>query len=122
MPPALITISTRASLKRYHTHTLTLGLGEAGEEWNFQRIGTASEKSTVEKELGDLRERLAKVEEWKRRREEIDQELNKVWVEGGVELAPPAYAEKHKATSEADVDVPVSPASTAAPELEVSDK
>lgn len=107
--PALITISTRASLKRYHTHTLTLGLGEAGEEWDFQRIGTASEKSTVEKELSDLRERLANVEEWKRRREEIDQELNKVWVAGGEELAPPAYVEKAEAASERDVDVDIPP-------------
>ena len=90
---ALITISTRASLKRYHTYTLTLGLGEASEEWELQRIGTESEKSSVEKELHELRERLAKVEEWKKRRQDIDDELNKVWVEGGEELPPPSYAE-----------------------------
>lgn len=90
---AIITISTRASLKRYHKYTLTLGLGEAGEEWEFQRIGTASEKSSVEKELKDLRERLANVEEWKKRRDEVEKELSKVWVDGGEELAPPAYAE-----------------------------
>jgi ATP-binding cassette subfamily D (ALD) long-chain fatty acid import protein len=95
---ALITISTRASLKRYHDYTLTLGLGESGEEWEFQRIGTASEKSSVEKELAELRERLAKVEEWKRRRTEIEEELNKVWVEGGDSLGPPAYME-HEAVS-----------------------
>jgi ATP-binding cassette subfamily D (ALD) long-chain fatty acid import protein len=95
---ALITISTRASLKRYHDYTLTLGLGESGEEWEFQRIGTASEKSSVEKELAELRERLAKVEEWKCRRTEIEEELNKVWVEGGDSLGPPAYME-HEAVS-----------------------
>ena len=89
---ALITISTRASLKRYHTYTLTLGSGETGEEWEFQRIGTESEKSSVEKELHELRERLAKVEEWKKRRQEIDDELNKVWIESGEELPPPAYS------------------------------
>lgn len=89
----LITISTRASLKRYHTYALTLGLGEAGEEWEFQRIGTTEEKESVEKELEELRERLAKVEEWKNRRQEIDDELSKVWVEGGDELQPPPYAE-----------------------------
>lgn len=89
----LITISTRASLKRYHTHLLTLGLGESGEEWEFQRIGTASEKSSVEKELAELRERLAKVEQWTARRAEIEQELERVWVQGGDELGPPAYAE-----------------------------
>lgn len=89
----LITISTRASLKRYHTYTLTLGSGETGEEWEFQRIGTESEKLSVEKELHELRERLAKVEEWKKRRQEIENELNKVWVESGEELPPPAYSQ-----------------------------
>jgi len=90
---ALITISTRASLKRYHDFTLTLGQGEHGDEWEFQRIGTESDKSSVEKELHELRERLAKVEEWKKRKEEIDEELGRVWLEGGEELAPPSYAE-----------------------------
>ena len=93
---ALITISTRASLKRYHTYTLTLGMGERGDEWEIQRIGTESEKSSVEKELAELRERLAKVEEWKARRQEIEEELNRVWVDGGNELAPPPYAESQK--------------------------
>ena len=45
---------------------------------------------SVEKELAELRERLAQVEEWKRRRQEIEDEFNKVWVEGE-ELAPPPY-------------------------------
>jgi len=99
---ALITISTRASLKRYHTYTLTLGMGERGDEWEFQRIGTQSEKSSVEKELAELRERLAKVEGWKQRREEIESELNRVWVESeGEELAPPPYLEKEEGGEEA---------------------
>jgi ATP-binding cassette subfamily D (ALD) long-chain fatty acid import protein len=68
-------------------------MGESGEEWDLQRIGTESEKSSVEKELCELRERLAKVEEWKQRRQEIEDELNKVWVEGGETLPPPPYAE-----------------------------
>ncbi|KAK1781855.1 ABC transporter transmembrane region 2-domain-containing protein [Copromyces sp. CBS 386.78] len=90
----LITISTRASLKKYHMYNLVLGVGERGDEWELQRIGTESEKMHVERELNDLRERLAQVEKWKARREEIEQELNKVWVEGGENLAPPPYAEK----------------------------
>jgi ATP-binding cassette subfamily D (ALD) long-chain fatty acid import protein len=102
--PALITISTRASLKRYHDYTLTLGLGDHGDEWDFQRIGTQSEKSSVDKELAELKERLAKVEEWKKRREEIEAELNRVWVEGkdgqgegeSEELAPPPYLEREE--------------------------
>ncbi|KAK5695921.1 ATP-binding cassette long-chain fatty acid transporter pxa1 [Elasticomyces elasticus] len=75
----LITISTRASLKRYHSYTLTLGLGEEANEYEFLRIGTASEKDSVEKELQELRDRLSQVEQWKQRRKEIDEELGKVW-------------------------------------------
>lgn len=88
----LITISTRASLKKYHTFQLTLGLGMSGDEWEFDRIGTEKEKMGVEKELQELRKRLDNVEGWKRRREEIESELNKVWVASG-ELAPPPYQE-----------------------------
>lgn len=65
----------------------------------MQQIGTKAEKSTVEKELVELRERLAKVEEWKKRRQEIEDELNKVWVSGGNELPPPAYIEKEDISS-----------------------
>ncbi|KAL2003331.1 hypothetical protein VTN02DRAFT_4241 [Thermoascus thermophilus] len=92
----LITISTRASLKKYHTFCLTLGLGSEGEEWEFERIGTEKEKLGVEKELQELRKRLDNLEEWKRRREEIENELRKVWVEEG-ELAPPPYQEEDEA-------------------------
>ncbi|KAH7133279.1 ABC transporter transmembrane region 2-domain-containing protein [Dactylonectria estremocensis] len=85
----LITISTRASLKKYHTYNLSLGMGERGDEWEFERIGTEREKLQVEKELHDLRERLAQVDEWKRRREEIETELAAVWTDKGEELAAP---------------------------------
>ncbi|KAH6643085.1 ABC transporter transmembrane region 2-domain-containing protein [Boeremia exigua] len=111
----LITISTRASLKRYHTHLLTLGLGESGEEWEFQRIGTASEKSSVEKELAELRERLSKVEEWKARRSAIEEELERVWVEGGDELNPPPYAETVDVDSEGSEEVADSAMSETSP-------
>jgi ATP-binding cassette subfamily D (ALD) long-chain fatty acid import protein len=89
----LITISTRASLKKYHTYNLVLGMGERGDEWEFERIGTEREKMHVERELQDLRERLAQVEKWQARREEIEKELAKVWVEGGDDLDPPPYVE-----------------------------
>jgi len=92
----LITISTRASLKRYHTFNLTLGLGEDGSEWEYERIGTEEEKMGVERELVELRERLAKVKEWEARKAEIDGELGKVWIEGGDVLAQPAYVEEKK--------------------------
>ena len=87
----LITISTRASLKRYHTFNLNMGMGPNGDEWEFERIGTEKEKMGVERELQDLRERLTKVKEWEARKEEIDAELAKVWIEGGEFLESPAY-------------------------------
>ncbi|KAI9744459.1 MAG: hypothetical protein M1818_001988 [Claussenomyces sp. TS43310] len=85
----LITISTRASLKRYHTFNLTLGLGDDFSEWTYERIGTEKEKLSVKRELEDLREHLAQVEQWRKRRDEIDEELGKVWVDGGNVLASP---------------------------------
>lgn len=90
----LITISTRASLKRYHTFNLTLGLGEDGSGWEYERIGTEEEKMGVERELVDLRERLAKVGEWEERKAKIEEELARVWVEGGDVLDAPTYVEK----------------------------
>lgn len=100
----MITISTRASLKKYHTFNLNLGLGENGDEWEFERIGTEREKMQVERELQELRERLSQVEEWKKRREEIEKELAQVWTESGdVPLSPPPYVE--------DESEPISPVS-----------
>lgn len=90
----LITISTRASLKKYHSFNLKLGLGDEGADWEFQKIGTDEEKLGVEKELQELQERLGQVEEWKRRREEIESELRKVLIEGSEDdLDPPLYLE-----------------------------
>jgi ATP-binding cassette subfamily D (ALD) long-chain fatty acid import protein len=63
-------------------------LGEDANEYEFLRVGTASEKDSVEKELQELRERLAQVDAWKLRRREIDHELGKVWMpeESGVHV------------------------------------
>ncbi|EAW08256.1 putative peroxisomal ABC transporter (PXA1) [Aspergillus clavatus NRRL 1] len=100
----VITISTRVSLKKYHTFNLTLGLGSEGERWEFERIGTEKEKLGVEKEIQELHKRLDKVDEWKRRREEIEKELHRVWVDEG-ELSPPPYVrESGEAETEAEDD------------------
>lgn len=85
-------------------------MGENGDEWEFERIGTEREKMHVERELQELRERLAKVEEWKTRRDEIEKELAQVWAEGGDSLQPPAYTEKESvqdtgAQEQGNVDV-----------------
>ncbi|KAL7796866.1 ABC transporter transmembrane region 2 domain-containing protein [Trichoderma ceciliae] len=87
----LITISTRASLKKYHTYNLQLGVGEDADGWEFERIGTEREKMQVEKEVQDLRERLSQVDELKKRREEIEKELAAVWTEKGDLLDAPSY-------------------------------
>ncbi|KAI5305138.1 hypothetical protein KEM55_009128, partial [Ascosphaera atra] len=75
----LITISTRASLKKYHTFNLVLGLGEDGMDWQLQRIGTQQEKLGVDKEIEELRARLDSVAAWKQRKEDIEMELNSVF-------------------------------------------
>ena len=89
----LITISTRASLKKYHTFNLMLGLGDEGGVWDLKKIGTEEEKLGVKSELAELRKRLELVEDWKTRRQEIEEELSKVMVEGASEMAPTPYME-----------------------------
>jgi ATP-binding cassette, subfamily D (ALD), peroxisomal long-chain fatty acid import protein len=98
----LITVSTRASLKKYHTFNLVLGLGESGDEWEFERIGTEREKMQVERELQDLHDRLSQVEQWKKRREEIEKELAQVWTEAGESLSPPPYAQQEHQDDDSD--------------------
>ncbi|KAI1353412.1 lipid transporter [Xylaria sp. FL0043] len=100
----LITISTRASLKKYHTFNLVLGLGDNGDEWEFERIGTEREKMQVERELQDLRERLSQVEQWRKRREEIEKELAQVWTESNdTPLDPPSYVGNPDEDAEANL-------------------
>ncbi len=91
---ALITISTRAALKRHHTYNLVLGVdtGVGTIDWSLERIGTEAERLEVDRELAQLREQLSQVEQWKKRREEIERELSQVWVAGEEkELEAPDY-------------------------------
>lgn len=92
----LITISTRASLKKYHTYNLVLGLGDEGYDWEWHQIGTEIEKMAAEKEVQELQERLDKVSEWERRLKEIDDQLNEVLVVkiDGKDVEIPAEAAK----------------------------
>lgn len=71
-----------------------MGLGDDGAEWEYERVGTQKEKINIEKELHELHENLALVEQWKARRDEIDGELAEVWVAGGTSLGPSANAPK----------------------------
>ena len=61
---------------------LTLGSKNMKEEWQLQRIGTESEKSSVEKELFELHESLASVEQWHQKRLEVEEQLKKVRIFG----------------------------------------
>ena len=90
----LITISTRASLRKYHAYNLLVGLGEEGYDWEMVKVGSDQEKLGVEKELEELRERLAQVETWKKRRAEIDDELSQVMLKDGQQLPEPDYVEQ----------------------------
>ena len=98
----LLTISTRVSLKRYHTWNLDMGQGEDGSEWVFDRIGTVEEKEGVERELEGLKQRLSMVEVWEVRKKEIEAELKKVWIDGeangdeGTMLEAPEYIEEER--------------------------
>ncbi|KAL8706594.1 MAG: hypothetical protein Q9225_007935 [Loekoesia sp. 1 TL-2023] len=110
----VVVVSTRVSLKRYCDYNLTLGLeneddGEEEEQgydsdeatelpgWSFERIGTEEERVGVEREVQALREKLEKVEEWRRRKEEIEKELGRVWVAGEAEeLQPPPYLDEEE--------------------------
>jgi len=76
----LVTLSTRASLKKYHVFQLSLD-GDGG--WAMERIGGAEERGEVERELETLRERVRGVEEMRERLEHVKGELAKVWVQGG---------------------------------------
>ncbi len=58
----------------------------------------------MEKELQEIRERLAQVDEWKQRREDIDKELAAVWTDQGESLEAPEYAEVSEAAGEEAVE------------------
>ena len=49
----------------------------------------------------DLKERMAQVDEWKKRRDEIEKELAQVWVEGAGDepLEQPEYIQKEEQTT-----------------------
>lgn len=112
----VIVISTRISLKKYCEFNLTLGMEDEREDeedgrrevgarvydsdeeeddevplpgWSFERIGTEQERVGVEREVQALREKLGKVEEWRRRKDEIEKELGRVWLSGETEELPP---------------------------------
>lgn len=65
-------------------------MGDDANLYELVRIGTKSEKESVEKELQELRETLAQVEQLKQRRQDIEDELSKVWTSSGLDEGDPA--------------------------------
>jgi ATP-binding cassette, subfamily D (ALD), peroxisomal long-chain fatty acid import protein len=78
----IITISSRAQLKRYHTFQLELGT-EDGKGWEFDRIGGDRERVHVRKELEELRRKVERVEALKKRLEVVKTELGEAGLVGG---------------------------------------
>ena len=70
---ALVTISHRPSLFKYHTHLLLLN-GDEGS-WKFETIGTKEERMSLDNEVAALEAKLKDVESNKARIEEINKEL-----------------------------------------------
>lgn len=68
----LITISTRPTLLKFHTHQLRIGLGEDGHSWDFAPIGVEKERMTVQAEIAAIKTQLADVENLRNRRSEIE--------------------------------------------------
>lgn len=126
----LVTISTRVSLKRYHVYNLWLAGHHhhhhhqedeerrrrrsedsseeeeiEGEEWGFGRIGSDEEVLGVERELVELRAKLAMVDGLERRKGEIVAELEEVWVEGaGQALVQPGYLKEERVEENGEGD------------------
>ena len=93
----LISVSTRASLRKYHTYALNLGIGELMSDCGVEKIGTEQEKMGVERELQELRGKLAEVGGWEKRKAEVEEQLAIVWIkerQGRTELQPPAFTAK----------------------------
>jgi len=71
--------TTSPSLTKYHTRLLTL-TGDGTGSWMLSRVGTAEERMSVDREILTLERKLAEVEQWDQR----VQELNTLLSSGGL--------------------------------------
>lgn len=71
---ALLTISHRPALFKYHQFLLRL-TGDHGQ-WTMEQIGTQQQQQSLEKEMQSLEAKLQSVESLKSRLGEIDAELS----------------------------------------------
>lgn len=79
----LVTMSTRASLKKYHEYQLSL---DGLDGWAMEKIGGVEERGEVERELATLRQKVELASHAEARLQVIQQELSKVWVTGSENL------------------------------------
>jgi len=70
----LITVSLRPSLMKYHTRLLTL-TGDGTGSWKLSRLGTAEERVGIDREIAALENKLAEVEQWQGRVNELNELL-----------------------------------------------
>jgi ATP-binding cassette subfamily D (ALD) long-chain fatty acid import protein len=73
--PLTLVNDRRPSLAKYHTALLTV-TGDGSGGWTLSRVGTAEERMSVDREIATLEGKLAEVEEWDRRVQELDKLLS----------------------------------------------
>ncbi|KAH7096133.1 ABC transporter transmembrane region 2-domain-containing protein [Auriculariales sp. MPI-PUGE-AT-0066] len=71
---SLITISHRPSLAKYHTRLLTIH-GDGTGSWELTLVGTAEERLGLDREIQSLEAKLADVDAWEARVQELEQLL-----------------------------------------------
>ncbi len=59
---------------RYHTQLLTIA-GDGTGRWTLKRIGTAEERMDLDREIVTLENKLAEVEKWETRVNELERLL-----------------------------------------------
>lgn len=60
---------------KYHTQLLTVN-GDAQGSWTLTRVGTAEERMGIDKEIVSLEDKLAEVEGWEIRVQELSEALS----------------------------------------------
>ena len=66
--------NVRPSLMKYHTRLLTLTGDDTGS-WTLSRVGTVEERMGVDREIATLEDKLAEIDQWERRVNELNELL-----------------------------------------------
>jgi ATP-binding cassette subfamily D (ALD) long-chain fatty acid import protein len=60
---------------KYHTRLLTL-TGDGTGRWTLSRVGTEEERMGIDREIVTLKDKLAEVDKWERRVNELNELLS----------------------------------------------